>query len=137
MGMIFYMSSKDGTESGGMSAWLLNTEFGKTIMKLLPRLTETGEELDIRKYAHIAEYALLAIPSALFFRELLLEQRAPMRSAGLSAVFCFLYACSDEFHQTFVPGRAGTMTDVFVDLAGVGFGLVLVFLVCLQRKELR
>ena len=136
MVMIFLMSAKDGTESGSMSEWLLNTAFGRTLMRLLPRLTEHGEELDIRKYAHMAEYALLAVPSALFFRELLME-RVPWRAVCCALPFCFLYACSDEFHQTFVPGRAGTFADVLVDLVGVGFGLTLVLLSAVLRKEMK
>jgi len=137
MGMIFFMSAKDGTESGGMSKWLVETAFGRTLMRLLPSLTDRGPEMDLRKYAHMAEYAMLALPSALFFRELLLERRLPLRAAGCSLIFCFLYACSDEYHQTFVPGRAGTMIDVAVDMAGVAFGLVLVLLACLKRKEFK
>ena len=137
MGMIFFMSAKDGTESGGMSKWLVETAFGRTLMRLLPSLTDRGPEMDLRKYAHMAEYAMLALPSTLFFRELLLERRLPLRAAGCSLIFCFLYACSDEYHQTFVPGRAGTMIDVGVDMAGVAFGLVLVLLACLKRKEFK
>ena len=137
MGMIFFMSAKDGTESGGMSKWLVETAFGRTLMRLLPSLTDRGPEMNLRKYAHMAEYAMLALPSALFFRELLLERRLPLRAAGCSLIFCFLYACSDEYHQTFVPGRAGTMIDVAVDMAGVAFGLVLVLLACLKRKEFK
>ena len=137
MGMIFFMSAKDGTESGGMSKWLVKTAFGRTLMRLLPSLTDRGPEMDLRKYAHMAEYAMLALPSTLFFRELLLERRLPLRAAGCSLIFCFLYACSDEYHQTFVPGRAGTMIDVAVDMAGVAFGLVLVLLACLKRKEFK
>ncbi len=137
MVMIFLMSAKDATESDRMSNWLLHTAFGQTIMKLLPRLTEKGAEADIRKYAHMAEYAILAVPSTLFFRELLPEKRIPLRSIGCGLVFCTLYACTDEYHQTFVPGRAGTVTDVLVDLAGISFGLILVFLFCMRRKELK
>lgn len=29
-----------------------------------------------------------------------------------------LYACTDEIHQTFVPGRFGTLRDVGYDLLG-------------------
>ena len=84
----------------------------------------------------MAEYALLAVPSALFFRELLLE-RVPRRAVCCALVFCFLYACTDEYHQTFVPGRAGALKDVFVDLAGAAFGLVLVLIASMMRKELK
>ena len=134
MCMIFFMSAKDGTESGGMSEWLLNTAFGQFIMRLLPSLTDFGDELDIRKYAHMAEYAMLAFSSGFFFRELILD-RIPWRSLGCSLVFCFLYACSDEYHQTFVPGRVGAFTDVLVDMAGVAAGMTVVFLICMMRKR--
>jgi VanZ family protein len=36
-------------------------------------------------------------------------------SAGLAA----LYALSDEYHQTFVPGRSGDLLDVLVDSVGI------------------
>ena len=140
MGMVFFMSAKDATESGSMSKWLVNTSFGRMLIKLLPRLTDRGDEIDLRKYAHMAEYALLAVPSVLFFRELLLETHVPVRASFCSLVFCFVYACSDEYHQTFVPGRAGAMIDVAVDLVGGSLGLALVLLVCIacmRRKELK
>lgn len=138
MAIIFFMSAKEASESNSMSSWLLHTAFGQFLMKILPKLTEKGDEIDIRKYAHMAEYAMLAIPSSLFFRELLLEKkRTPVRSAVCGLVFCILYACSDEYHQTFVPGRAGRATDILVDLAGICFGLILVFLSCMRRKELK
>ena len=38
-----------------------------------------------------------------------------------------LYACTDEFHQLFVPGRTGQIFDVFVDTLGATFGCLLVF----------
>lgn len=37
-------------------------------------------------------------------------------------VFCALYACSDEFHQYFVPGRSCKFFDVCVDSTGAFFG---------------
>ena len=136
MCMIFFLSAKDGTESTNMSEWLLNTAFGQLLMKLLPRLTEYGEELDIRKYAHMTEYALLAVSSGFFFQELFLD-RIPLRSAICNSAFCLFYACSDEFHQTFVPGRAGAAIDVMVDMIGVAAGMIIVFLICIMRKELK
>ena len=134
MALIFFMSSRDGTESGGMSAWLLQTAPGRFLIRLLPRLTEQGPELDIRKYAHMGEFALLAVPSALFFREL--RRPGPLAAAILESLFfCVFYACTDEYHQTFVPGRAGTAKDVLVDLVGILFGLTIVLVIC--RKELK
>ena len=40
-------------------------------------------------------------------------------------IFCALYACSDEFHQYFVPGRSCKFFDVCVDSSGAFFGALL------------
>ena len=34
-------------------------------------------------------------------------------------IFCFAFAASDEFHQSFVPERFGTIQDVLIDSLGV------------------
>ena len=34
-------------------------------------------------------------------------------------IFCFAFAASDEFHQSFVPDRFGTVQDVLIDGLGV------------------
>ena len=36
-----------------------------------------------------------------------------------------LYACTDEFHQRFVPGRSGELRDVGIDCCGVLTGVLL------------
>ena len=133
---IFCMSAQDGTESGSLSEWVLNTRFGQIIMSILPGLTGAGDELDIRKYAHMSEYALLAVCSVFFFRELLLEY-VPKSASASSFVLCFLYACSDEFHQSFVPGRAGLFSDVLIDSSGALIAILLVFFCFFVRKDLK
>ena len=47
----------------------------------------------------------------------------------------FLYACSDEFHQLFVPGRTAKFTDVLIDTSGVIVGSILIFIVILSIKK--
>ena len=37
----------------------------------------------------------------------------------------FLYACTDEFHQLFMDGRAGQFKDVLIDTAGGSTGILL------------
>jgi VanZ family protein len=39
-----------------------------------------------------------------------------------------LFAVSDEIHQTFVPGRTFSMTDIDLDLLGLVIGIVVVIL---------
>ena len=134
MGMIYILSAQNGDESGNLSRWLMETAVGKFLLQILPPLTGAGAALDIRKYAHLAEYALLSLFSVNFYRELICEQ-FPKRAVLLSFVHCFLYACSDEYHQTFVAGRVGQFQDVMVDMAGVIAVLLLVYLSAELRKE--
>lgn len=49
----------------------------------------------------------------------------------------FLYACSDEFHQRFVPGRSGEFRDVVIDTAGVliGIAIVLILFPALKHRN--
>lgn len=37
----------------------------------------------------------------------------------------FLYAISDEFHQSFIPGRSASLSDVWVDTSGSLLALLL------------
>lgn len=52
-----------------------------------------------------------------------IEPEIPLRvvSWGLA----FMYALSDEYHQTFVPGRSGTLTDLVVDALGAAGAMLL------------
>lgn len=72
-----------------------------------------------RVIAHFSEYALLA---ALWLWALLpvLGRRALLAAAAIS----FLYALSDEYHQSFVPGRDADPFDVLVDSLGIAAALL-------------
>ena len=48
-------------------------------------------------------------------------------------IICILYGSSDEFHQTFVPGRSGLVTDVMIDTAGAII-MILIIKYFLSRK---
>ena len=67
-------------------------------------------DLVLRKTAHMTEYALLWF---------LLWRAFGYERAGLAAAIAIAYACTDEFHQTFVDGRHGTPVDVLIDSTGV------------------
>jgi VanZ family protein len=69
-------------------------------------------DLVLRKCAHMTEYAVLAI----------LLRRAT-GSSRWAFVLTVAYACSDEFHQTFVRGRHGSPIDVGIDAIGALIGL--------------
>ena len=82
----------------------------------------------VRKTAHFTEYAILG---SLFFLNLKSWQR-PKSSTSmnilLSLIFSFLYACTDELHQIFVPGRSAQFRDILIDTLGASFGATITYL---------
>lgn len=71
----------------------------------------------VRKLAHASEYTVLGI---LYSLSALSVAVVPKRRRLLCTAFPLgvLYAASDEFHQLFVPGRAGRVSDVLIDSSG-------------------
>ncbi|HEX5896834.1 MAG TPA: VanZ family protein [Thermoleophilaceae bacterium] len=67
-----------------------------------------------RKLIHFAEYALLCF---LWWRALV-TVTSPGRAALLAFLVASGYAATDEYHQTFVDGRHGTVLDWAIDSAG-------------------
>lgn len=78
--------------------------------------------IPLRKTAHFSEYAILAVlwaaPLGLFLKK-------TWKRLGLAFIICVLYACTDELHQLFVPGRDGNIRDVLIDGAGAAVGILL------------
>lgn len=76
------------------------------------------------KVLHVAVYALLGF---LVFRAVSTGRLAKNLNLALliSALFTGLYGLSDEWHQSFVPGRSPEVADALADLIGgiLGAGL--------------
>ena len=85
-----------------------------------------GLDYIVRKNAHGFLYMVLAIlvSNALFY------YNKKGRDAIIYIAFISLfYAVTDEFHQSFVPGRTSLVSDVLVDFAGALIGLVIFYFV--------
>ena len=52
----------------------------------------------------------------------------------LSLFLVFLYAVSDEYHQSFTPGRHSSGTDVFIDVCGAFTILVILYVIKTRKK---
>jgi VanZ family protein len=94
--------------------------FGFVFSWLLPEMpTEEIAPVHgaMRKLGHWAEYFVLAV---LILRALRNEtgKKWELRHAALALVFIFVYALSDELHQTFVPSRTASVGDVMIDVLG-------------------
>lgn len=73
----------------------------------------------IRKATHLTAFGILAI---LFYQAL-----RPWRYAKPFAwLFTVIYAASDEWHQSFQPGRTPKVTDVFIDASGALIALFII-----------
>jgi VanZ family protein len=92
---------------------------------LTPRTFETIHFL-IRKLAHGSEYAIFGL---LLYHSF--EPRHPegwnARSAFGAVLVAGLYSLTDEYHQSFVPGRTASLVDCGIDTAGALFGMVLLY----------
>ena len=85
----------------------------------------------VRKTAHITEFAVLhlTVLFALFQWELPWKK---WLKAALAVTVA--YACTDELHQLFVPGRAGMVTDVLIDSTGAALITGLLWIVGRRRE---
>jgi VanZ family protein len=84
----------------------------------LPRLGEW--DVTAKKAGHMLGYALLAAAYAYA-----LSKGEGIKRTRLFIAFCMacMYAFSDEFHQSFVPGRSPSLWDVCIDAGGAMVGL--------------
>ena len=74
----------------------------------------------VRKCAHFTAYSVLGILSW----SALYDMKKRYRYA-CAVGFGFVYACSDEIHQLFVPERSGEFRDVLIDTSGAMLGTLI------------
>lgn len=132
--VIFAASSDEG------SADLSSRIIGPVVQWLFPEISIKTLGLTIfylRKCAHLAEYAVLSILLwvALPYPKSSEPGGWPGRKAAVTLIIVFLYAMTDEFHQTLVPTRQGNIWDVLIDTFGGALGLSLVWVMGRLRKR--
>lgn len=163
--LIFGFSAQDGETSGSLSFRICCAllSFADRIFSLNlaePAFYSHAESMQffVRKAAHVTEYFLLTFSIFLPLRVLVFHKpekpltcpaphTAPVQTAACKRQFYFtpilltlvlsvICASLDEFHQTFVPGRCGTPTDVLVDSVGILFACsILLFCYCRKLKS--
>lgn len=79
----------------------------------------------VKKSAHFVEYAILAL---LLYRALINTTRLSKKKAGmLTVLFIVFYGISDEYHQSFTPGREPAIRDILIDSLGGATSLFLIW----------
>ena len=86
------------------------------------------EWLTIDKLYHFIEYAILGGLLALAFVKARPSVMPSKFIWFVAAVLSILYGASDEWHQTFVPGRFATLADWVADVLGSIAGVLVVYL---------
>jgi len=127
---IFSNSTQTGDVSGGQSRPFVM--FIKGIIGKLLGVEANDEAVTffVRKTAHIIEFFMQSAFLCVF---LILSAR---RFLGIYTLFSGLFtACMDEYIQTFSDGRAGMISDVFVDFYGVLIAFVCYAIVFIWLKK--
>lgn len=140
---IFLNSHQDAERSSGRSqgvSLLVAQTFVAGFESLSPeeQLEEVKKiEGPLREIAHGCEFAMLAFFVYGFSATFCRSGKGALISGAGSVAFCFLYALSDEWHQTFVSGRAAEWSDVGADSAGALVGVLFAFAFCLILSKIR
>lgn len=120
IGVIFWHSARTAEASDAESIGLLYY-----VQKLFPWMTNRL----LRKCGHFGEFAVLGVLMTGTFRHL-------RNFILLKPVACaFFVALCDETLQLFIPGRSGNIKDLWIDLGGVVFGALAVWLLFRLRKK--
>lgn len=107
MGFIFWASATPGSDLPKFGHW----------------------DLIVKKGGHMLGYALLAAA----YLYALAGRKMSRTQLFYSLVLAILYACSDEWHQKFTPGRTSSVRDVLIDTTGAIVGLAASYLVHVRR----
>ena len=137
MGVIFYFSAMESDESQGKSVGIVKDVIQKTdkIFKASPEKVKFHQSMEFlekanyyfRRSSHAFVYLVLSIFVVNFLLQL--HKYSLLKCNIISVIFCFIYACTDEFHQTFVSGRTGQFLDTLVDSLGAIIGCLIISLI--------
>lgn len=112
MALIFRMSATPGTDLG---SWVAPMD----------------------KVLHGLAYMFLALAFSLWAKPNLWEKKI-WKAFLIGCFLPVLYGASDEFHQTFVPGRDGGLPDFLADSVGALIGFLVYFFImkfCILAKK--
>lgn len=119
--LIFFFSSQNGEKSSKSSGMIV-----QFVLAILPFLNKDLLHFLIRKAAHFTIFGCLG---ASFYQSL------NKKSVPLALVLTFFYACSDEFHQSFVGERSAQFRDVLIDTCGALCFILVMYFLRKRKKE--
>jgi VanZ family protein len=110
------------------------------ISSSIPMQKDTGHlkfltDLDptLQNFLHIPLFCLL---SYLWLRTLKRIKLNTQPAVVFTLLITVLFGCLDEFHQTFVSGRYGSLMDICLNIIGIISGILFFFVVSKQRRTI-
>ena len=142
--LIFYLSSRSSFGDAGSSSGLLDIEFIRNIFHYL-----SSSDLNFLlspfyifykqpdKLVHLILYAGFGI---LLYYTLKNSPNSTLRNHALlfAIIIGTVYGASDEFHQSFVPGRTASFWDLVADSTGVIMAQAVIFIkdkLCIRYRN--
>lgn len=114
--LAFIAYSSSGQMSASNTSWII-AAFARWFSPDVSDAALNSLTFVVRKTAHFAEYALLALLAA---RVCLTSSRNFVRRRWFALSFALVALCalSDEFHQSFIASRTGSIYDSLLDMTG-------------------
>ena len=136
MGFIFCMSNQPAN---------ISTELSQNIEKLLKHtpiirnllsdiLNSRNSQFIVRKSAHIILFCFLSVLCFIVIYEI---KKNVKIATVVSFSITFIYACIDEIHQLFIPGRGSQIKDVLIDSIGAIMGLIVINLIFMLKNKIK
>lgn len=146
LSFIFTMSSFNGDSSDKTSKGLIYNTVKITIkisnkIGIIKKdiseneINNITKKLDhpVRKLAHMTEYFILAYLLLNVFNVSGIKTKYIYL---IVILICFIYSCTDEYHQTYISGRSGNITDLLIDTSGsIIYILINNFINILRHKK--
>ena len=136
--IIFSFSAQNADESCELS-YGFGYEFISGVCRIL-KLSFSSEKIAqityntqylLRKCAHMTEYFVFTLTVIL---PLYVNKFKAKQICIFAFIISVMYASLDEFHQTFVPGRSGQISDVFIDSIGIAASVFLFHVILSMEK---
>jgi len=132
--IIFIFSNMESNESNSKSKSVIDN-----IIEKVDNITNANEEVIkrhqtfvfkeksnfiFRKICHASVYFAFSI--LVFNLIIQLKKGSLSFYILLTILICFIYAITDEYHQTFVIGRTGQFIDIIIDTIGSAIGAIFI-----------
>ena len=138
--VIFCFSARDADESTEDS-YKVGLAVGRVVVPGFEKQSresqlEFAAKVDhpVRKCAHATEFAILGM----LYLGVCYNKKKKMKKLVIKPlVWAVIYAATDEFHQLFVPGRSGQISDILLDGAGALSGILLVLALIMLIKKIK